>query len=43
MAAHGEKTWPSVGNFNGRQRGGSHGHRQCTQHLWIPPAISALQ
>jgi hypothetical protein len=30
MAAHGEKTWPSVGNFSGRPWGGSHGHR----HSW---------
>ena len=27
MAAHGEKTWPSVGNFSGRPWGGSHGRR----------------
>ena len=44
MAAHGEKSWPSVGNFNGRPRGGSHGRRQIfgpdgtpqisTAHVW---------
>ncbi len=30
MAAHGEKSWPSVGNFSGRPWGGSHGRRQRT-------------
>ena len=28
MAAHGEKSWPSVGTFSGRPWGGSHGRRQ---------------
>ena len=27
MAAHGEKSWPSVGTFSGRPWGGSHGRR----------------
>jgi hypothetical protein len=28
MATHGEKRWPPVGRFDGRLRGGFHGHRQ---------------
>jgi hypothetical protein len=33
MAAHGEKTWPSVGSFSGRPWGGSHGRRQWDRSL----------
>ncbi len=37
MAAHGEKAWPSVGTFDGRHRGGSHGRRQrWTLALAVP-------
>jgi hypothetical protein len=28
MATHGEKRWPPAGRFDGRLRGGFHGHRQ---------------
>ena len=31
MAAHGEKTWPSVGTSNGRAWGGSHGRCSASE------------
>jgi hypothetical protein len=38
MAAHGEKSWPSAGNFNGRLWGGSHGRRHVSR-LWAGPEV----
>jgi hypothetical protein len=34
MATHGEIRWPSVGSFDGRLRGDSHGRRQSTSARW---------
>jgi len=32
MATHGEIRWPSVGSFDGRLRGDSHGRRQASRY-----------
>jgi hypothetical protein len=38
MATHGEIRWPSVGTFDGRLRGDSHGRRQAGtgRPTWTP-------
>ncbi len=36
MATHGEIRWPSVGTFDGRLRGDSHGRRQLYRQLFNP-------
>jgi hypothetical protein len=48
MAAHGEKSWPSVGSFSGRPWGGSHGRCQFSHAIalvafarWVPVADPA--
>ena len=33
MATHGEIRWPSVGTFDGRLRGDSHGRRHTDPHV----------
>ena len=44
MATHGEIRWPSVGSFDGRLRGDSHGRRQLparSAHLQPPGRVAA--